>query len=148
MHHVLRTATHSRVALSAIALIGATTSTLLSTSGLSAQPVPSGTSATSSPEETAFLAETNASMATMMTAMTIAPSGDTDADFVAQMVAHHQGAIAMAQTELRYGHDEQLRRMAQEIIVTQQEEIATMRLVHGQALASPVDIPQHFHTEP
>jgi uncharacterized protein (DUF305 family) len=34
------------------------------------------------------------------------------------MTPHHQGEINMAQAELRYGHNEQLRRMAQEIIVT------------------------------
>jgi uncharacterized protein (DUF305 family) len=148
MLDALRARIHSRAALSATALIGATTATLLSVSGLAAQPVPSGTSPVDNPEETAFLAETTTSMATMMAGMAVTPSGDTDADFVAQMIAHHQGAIEMAQTELRYGHDEQLRRMAQEIIVTQQEEIATMRLVHGQALPSRVDVPQHHHTEP
>jgi uncharacterized protein (DUF305 family) len=60
--------------------------------------------------------------------MRIRPSGDVDNDFVAAMTPHHQGAIAMARAELRYGRNEQLRRMAQEIIVTQQEEIAAMRL--------------------
>jgi uncharacterized protein (DUF305 family) len=34
----------------------------------------------------------------------------------------------MAQAELRYGHNEQLRRIAQEIIVDQTQEIAVMRL--------------------
>jgi uncharacterized protein (DUF305 family) len=48
------------------------------------------------------------------------------------MVPHHQGAIEMAQAELRYGHNEQLRRMAQEIIVTQRQEINAMRLTLGQ----------------
>jgi uncharacterized protein (DUF305 family) len=44
------------------------------------------------------------------------------------MVPHHQGAIDMAKAELSYGHNEKLRAIAQEIIVTQQEDIATMRL--------------------
>jgi uncharacterized protein (DUF305 family) len=58
-----------------------------------------------------------------------------DADFVALMVPHHQGAIDMAQAELRYVRNEQLRRLAQEMIVTQQQEIAAMRLIlsrHGE----------------
>jgi hypothetical protein len=84
------------------------------------------------PEEALFLAEVNAAMTKMMAAMDVKPLGDVDADFVAMMVPHHQGAIAMAQAELRYGHNEQLRRMAQEIIVTQQQEIAAMRLAIGQ----------------
>jgi hypothetical protein len=79
-------------------------------------------------EEAPFLAENDAAMAKMMAAMAINPSGDADRDFVAMMVPHHQGAIDMAQAELRYGRNEQLRRLAQEIIVTQQQEIAAMRL--------------------
>jgi hypothetical protein len=51
----------------------------------------------------------------------------------------------MAQAELRYGRNEPLRRMAQEIIVTQLQEITAMRLSLGQDLppsvASPVEIP-------
>jgi hypothetical protein len=61
------------------------------------------------------------------------------------MVPHHQGAIEMAQAELRYGRNEPLRRMAQGIIVTQLQEITAMRLSLGQALpptaASPDQIP-------
>ena len=78
------------------------------------------------------MSENNAAMAKMMSAMKVRPSGDVDADFVAMMVPHHQGAIDMAQAQLRYGRNEQLRRIAQEIIVTQQEEIAAMRLAIGQ----------------
>jgi len=87
-----------------------------------------------SPEEAPFLAENAAAMTKMMDAMHIKPSGDVDKDFVAMMVAHHQGAIDMARAQLRYGHNEQLRRMAQEIIVTQQQEIAAMLLAIGQRL--------------
>ena len=76
-------------------------------------------------------------MARMMAAMRIQPSGDADRDFVALMVPHHQDAIAMAEAELSYGQNAQLRRLAQEIIVTQQEEIAAMRLALASAAASP-----------
>jgi uncharacterized protein (DUF305 family) len=47
----------------------------------------------------------------------------------------------MAQAELRHGHNEQLRRIAQEIIVTQQQEIAAMRLAVGESLPPPVPAP-------
>ncbi len=57
------------------------------------------------------------------------------------MIPHHQGAIDMAQAELRYGRNELLRRMAQEIIVEQQQEIAAMRLALGQPLPSPAAAP-------
>jgi len=75
-----------------------------------------------------FMAASSAAMEQMMKAMAIRPSGDVDRDFVALMVPHHESAIAMAQAELRYGKNEQLRRMAQEIVVKQQQEIAAMRL--------------------
>jgi hypothetical protein len=80
-------------------------------------------------------------MTKMMIDMGIRPSGDVDADFVAMMVPHHQGAIEMARAELRYGRNEQLKRMAQEIIVTQLQEIAAMRLALGQPLPPSVPSP-------
>jgi uncharacterized protein (DUF305 family) len=80
----------------------------------------------------AFLAENEAAMSKMMAAMAIKASGDVDKDFVASMIPHHQGAIEMAQAELRHGRNEQLRRIAQEIIVDQTQEIAAMRLALGQ----------------
>jgi hypothetical protein len=83
-----------------------------------------------------FLAENEAIMAKMMADMNVKPTGDVDRDFVAMMVPHHQGAIDMARAFLRYGHNEQLRRLAQEIIVTQQQEIATMTLAIGDPLPS------------
>ena len=80
-------------------------------------------------------------MTKMMFDMGIRPSGDIDSDFVAMMTPHHQGAIEMAQAELRYGRNEKLRRLSQEIIVTQQQEIAAMRLALGQPLPPPAPAP-------
>jgi hypothetical protein len=95
----------------------------------------------SSLEEAPYLSENVSAMTKMMVEMGIRPSGDVDRDFVAMMTPHHQGAIEMAQAELRYGHNERLRRMAQEIIVTQQQEIAAMRLALGQPLPPSVPSP-------
>jgi len=92
-------------------------------------------------DEAPFLAENDAAMTRMMDAMSIKPSGDVDHDFVSMMLPHHQGAIDMAQTELRYGHNEQLRRIAQEIIVEQQQEIIAMRLALGQPLPPSAPAP-------
>ena len=78
--------------------------------------------------EAPYLAENVSAMTKMMVDLGIRPSGDVDTDFVAMMVPHHQGAIEMAQAELRYGRNQPLRRMAQEIIVTQLQEITAMRL--------------------
>src|SRR3569833_820223 len=81
--------------------------------------------------EAPVLKDNEAAMAKMMAAMAVTPTGDVDRDFVATMVPHHQGAIEMAQAELRYGHNEQLRRLAQEIIVAQTQEIAVMHQAIG-----------------
>jgi hypothetical protein len=92
-------------------------------------------------EEAPFFAENQSAMTAMMAGMQIKASGDVDRDFVAMMVPHHQGAIDMAQAELRHGRNEQLRRLAQEIIVTQQQEIAAMHLALGQALPPSLPAP-------
>src|SRR5580704_7159103 len=96
--------------------------------------------------EAPFLADNVDAMTKMMIDMGIKPSGDVDTDFVAMMVPHHQGAIEMAQAELRFGRNEPLRRMAQEIIVTQLQEITAMRLSLGQAL--PPSVPWSDQTSP
>ena len=87
--------------------------------------------------EDEFLAENDAAMMKMMVDIDVDPTGDVDADFVATMIPHHQGAIDMARAQLRYGANEQVRRIAQEIIATQGEEIAALRLAAGQSLAQP-----------
>jgi uncharacterized protein (DUF305 family) len=94
------------------------------------------------------MTENDVAMRKMMTAMEIKPSGDVDHDFVAMMAPHHQGAIDMAQAELRYGHNEQLKRLAQEIIVTQQQEIAVMKLALGLPLPPSVPSPDQISKEP
>ena len=85
--------------------------------------------------EKSFLQENEAAMTKMMNDMAAKPTGDIDRDFVAMMTPHHQGAIDMAVIELRYGKNEQLRRIAQEIIVDQMQEIAAMKLAIGEQVS-------------
>jgi len=92
----------------------------------------------------AYAVENDAAMAKMMHDMAVPTTGDVDRDFVAMMVAHHQGAIDMAQALLRHGHNEHLRRIAQEIIVDQMQEIAAMKLAVGE----PVPTPHAAPTQP
>jgi uncharacterized protein (DUF305 family) len=99
-------------------------------------------------EEQPFLSENDAAMKKMMTDMMIEPSGDVDRDFVEMMVPHHQGAVDMAQAELKYGHNEQLRRLAQAIVVTQQQEITVMRLALGDKLPPSVASPTQPQAAP
>jgi uncharacterized protein (DUF305 family) len=58
---------------------------------------------------------------------TVAMTGDPDHDFLAMMIPHHAGAVEMARLELLYGRDPLSRRLAEEIIASQQGEIAAMR---------------------
>jgi len=113
----------------------------LSSAAAAAGLVAAATALAANPAEAPFLAETQAAMDKMMAGMDITPSGDADRDFAAMMIPHHQGAIDMAQAELRHGKNEQLRRIAQEIIVEQQQEIAAMRLALGQPLPPSIAAP-------
>lgn len=80
-------------------------------------------------EEVKYLVEIDEAMKKMMGGMAAAkPTGDVDRDFVLMMTPHHQGAIDMARSVLHRGRNEKIRRLAQEIIVTQQQEIAAMRM--------------------
>jgi len=54
-------------------------------------------------------------------------NSDPDIAFAQGMIPHHQGAIAMAETELKYGKDPQMRKMAEDVIKAQKAEIATMK---------------------
>lgn len=57
----------------------------------------------------------------------VKPSGDPDVDFVRMMIPHHQGAIDMAEVELKYGKDESRKALARQIIEAQEKEIAEMK---------------------
>ena len=70
----------------------------------------------------------HAAMRAMMRAMETAPmSGDPDKDFMAMMIPHHEGAVEMARLLLLHGRDPLVRRLAEEIIASQQVEIESMR---------------------
>ena len=92
-----------------------------------------------------FRAMTADAVARMHAAMNVPFTGDADRDFARLMIPHHQGAIDMAIVELRFGKDKRLKRLAQEIIVAQQQEIAVMHLALGDALLpgspAPTQVP-------
>ena len=86
-----------------------------------------------------------------MADMMIKPSDNVDRDFVAMMVPHHQGAVDMAKAELEYGHNEQLRRLAREIVANQQREITEMRSAiseEGSSAAQATEQPRRGLSSP
>lgn len=106
-----------------------------------AHHVPTPAEAASVGDEAPFLRKNEAAMTRMMDGMAARPTGNVDRDFVAMMVPHHQGAVDMAVLELRYGGNEQLRRIAQEIIVDQMQEIAAMKLAIGEPVTTTLAVP-------
>lgn len=63
----------------------------------------------------------------MHKAMAVTLTGDADRDFLAGMIPHHQGAIDMAEVVLKYGKDPQVKKLAQDIVAAQKQEIAMMQ---------------------
>lgn len=63
----------------------------------------------------------------MMKNMSVKMSGNADVDFIKMMLAHHKGAVDMAEVELQYGKDPEARKLAETIISAQQKEITEMQ---------------------
>jgi uncharacterized protein (DUF305 family) len=74
-----------------------------------------------------------------------AHTGNPDIDFLAMMIPHHEGAVEMARLLLIHGHDPVTRRIAEDIIATQQVEIEGMRRRLEQLRrGSPPSLPDGF----
>ena len=97
-----------------------------------------------------FASTMDAAMVRMHSGMMVGYTGDPDRDFARMMIAHHQGAIDMAEIELRFGKNERLRRLAQGIIIEQRQEIAVMQgiLDADQALPPRIKPSSNSHQHP
>jgi uncharacterized protein (DUF305 family) len=69
---------------------------------------------------------------------TSASGNAADAAFIAEMTAHHQGAVEMARIAEERAEHPETRQLANEIVAAQEGEIATMRHIaeHGDAHAA------------
>lgn len=77
---------------------------------------------------TPMLKDYTESMAKMHEEMMIGMDyNDPDAAFAQGMLGHHIGAVDMAEIELKYGTDDEMRKLAQQIIDAQQSEIKQMK---------------------
>lgn len=75
-----------------------------------------------------YNAEEMESMMKMMRAQDIRIlTGDSDVDYAQLLIDHHQSAIEMAMSELKYGDDAQIRQMATKIIEDQKKEIGMLQ---------------------
>lgn len=64
----------------------------------------------------------------MKEGMNAAPNtGNVNLDFVLEMIPHHEGGIDMAKAIIKYGSDEDVKRIAQNIVTSQQAQIPVMQ---------------------
>jgi hypothetical protein len=94
-------------------------------------------------DEQGFVVDSELALSKMSLDMPIDSTGDVDRDFVAMMLPHHQGAIDVARAELKYGHNEVVRRIAQSIVEARENEMSAMRaavrqLVPAQGSGTPI----------
>lgn len=77
---------------------------------------------------TPFMTETMAGMDAMHKEMMdpAKMNGVPDHDFLVMMIPHHKGAVVMAETLLKHGKEEKVKKLARAIIKDQKKEIAQM----------------------
>ncbi|MFN3668369.1 MAG: DUF305 domain-containing protein [Brevundimonas sp.] len=73
----------------------------------------------------------------MHAGMAAASGATVDEAYIAKMIAHHEGALAMAEVALAESRDPEIRRMAQAVKDAQTREIAEMRAWSPAARPTP-----------
>ena len=93
--------------------------------GSSGQPPAMGSGIANKPGMSGGQMDMKGMMASMNDKMASMPStGNPDVDFAMMMRMHHQGAIDMAQAQLKDGKSAEMKKMATKIIADQKKEIA------------------------
>jgi len=110
------------IVVAAILIVGLSWITLARVSHAQGHAGHGATSAGGSESTKAF----RAANARMHKDMDIKFTGDADVDFVRAMIPHHRGAIDMAKVQLKHGKNEQIRKLAADVIREQEREIADM----------------------
>lgn len=94
-----------------------------------ARPIDTGASHAGGATDRPSTAAYREASAQMHTAMSIDYTGDPDIDFLRGMIAHHEGALAMAKIAVDHGEARDVRNLADEIIAAQESEIVRMRIL-------------------
>lgn len=71
--------------------------------------------------------EYRGAMERMHRGMSLPYGNDADVDFARGMIPHHQAALEMARTVLKYGRDAEIRALAEWIVFIQEQEIAQLQ---------------------
>jgi uncharacterized protein (DUF305 family) len=74
---------------------------------------------------------------------TISEAEHTDGAFISQMIPHHEGAIEMAEVAQEQAEHPEVRRMAEEVIATQSEEVRELEAAHERLFGEPVGGVEH-----
>lgn len=69
----------------------------------------------------------NGIIAKMNQDMALPFSGNADTDFVKRMIAHHHAAVDMAKVELAFGKDEDVKKVAEDVIKSNEDDIDKMQ---------------------
>lgn len=105
-----------------------------------ARPIDAGASHGGGPADSPSTAAYREASARMHAAMSIDYTGDADIDFLRGMIAHHEGALAMAKIAVEHGEARDVRNLAEEIIAAQETEIVRMKVMLARHEDAPAPV--------
>ena len=117
-HHLIASTAAAALSLAAASFTPLAQAQAHKPHGAAAAPMTAAPMAGGAMDMKSMMKENNDKMGSM------AMTGNADVDFAMMMKVHHQGAIDMAEMELKNGKAPQMKKMAREIIAAQKKEIA------------------------
>ncbi|WP_395943383.1 DUF305 domain-containing protein [Brevundimonas sp.] len=109
-------------------------------SAVDARPIDTVTSHAGRPTDSPSTVAYREASARMHEAMGIDYTGEADIDFLRGMIAHHEGALAMAKIAVEHGEAQDVRNLAEEIIAAQETEIVRMKVMLARHEGAPAPV--------